>query len=181
MADVLTLALIKEYCRISHTASDNVLPIIRDGLMEFIEEQFGIVFDDAQALRSEHVDGNVFVLRLSSAPITQIVTITDTETDLTVLATAYEIDGANGIRRDDCERWSAGRRRWKVDFRAGYTAATIPNAIKLALLGLISRAYNNPDGRASESGAGHSVNWADLMDSDTAKVLSSQRVGGLIG
>jgi len=62
--------------------------------------------------------------------------------------------------------WDEGEDRYDVVYIGGWSSTTIPDAVKLALLQLPIRAYNNMDGKRSDSAEGQSVTWERLENSD---------------
>lgn len=106
---------------------------------------------------TEFLDGDAVNLIVAKRPITAITKITDMSDGSTVGSTTYSydadrgfvflVDSATGASLDE-EPWGSGRRRWKVEYKAGYAA--VPPDVKQAALILVAARYNRPDSLLAE-------------------------------
>lgn len=175
----ISLNVAKEYLQISHAAEDTILQIVIDSVEEWIQlycgillvgarndqiaAQLGVVIDGNEV--TENVDGGGYNLWPSLHPMTAITSVTDRDTDDAVTASDYRAN-ARRIFYESGARWDRGPQKWQVVYEAGWTDATIPSGLKLAILDGIYRAYKKRGGEGRESAAGLSKEWEDLFGSD---------------
>ena len=173
---LITLALAKSRLRVDGTGDDDLIQLLIDGAEDWIERGGGIPL--SYQTFTEFHSGGGFRLVPHMRPVRSVTSIYDQEAAAAVDSSVYELRG-NVIVRIDGGRWPHSPGRWKITYEAGYIAADVPVNIKLAILSLVSRAYNNPDGKTGEGAAGWSGSWASLADSDIMKLLSIERIQGV--
>lgn len=122
---------------------------------------------------TEDVEGGGIYLRPTRLPIASVDTITDLTNDDSEFSDY--IVSKTAIARDETmrTRWEKGFARWRVTYTGGYgDTYAAPGALKVAVLMIIARLYNNRQGLRSQSaGAGDSFGYADVMTSDICVLL----------
>lgn len=179
---LITTAIYKEFLQIDWDSENNILGIITEALEDHVSELTGIRFIETggSVTINDDVDGGDIHLRPKYHPITALNSITDRNTD-----EAYDISevlfNERSIWQEGLTRWDAGVERWRVNIDAGYTASTLPSGLKMIMLDVAFRWYNNRGGKQSESYEGVSVNWAEFFTSDVMAKLSAYDFRGPIG
>ncbi len=172
----ISLAEAKQACGISHTARDDFLQSIVDGVEDWTEQYLGRIFNVAE--RVDDLTGGGHALRPYTRPILSVTTVYDQDGDVTWDAGDWVLKH-DSIYTYDGSRWeSEPVGRWQVTYTAGDAAMPLP--VKMANLMLISRLWENPQGLTSQSAAGFTVGIASLMDSDVIKMLQPYRRGASI-
>lgn len=158
---LITLATVKEFLRISHTAEDVALQILLDAAEAFCAEMAGIhlcagaTYD---TFTSEKLDGGGLYLFPQHLPIRTITSIVDhNDDDAVVVATEYFIsEFLTHIERwaDDAtdgatQEWEGGRQRYHVTYTAGYMSTDLPASFKRAVMHYVYRDYH---GRMEDGG-----------------------------
>lgn len=137
---------------------------------------------------TEYHDGDGSrVVQLKNYPVTSVTSIHDDPdrnfTSSSLLdSTTYAVDEVNGritLLRDPLLRtlstvFGCGAQNIKVVYVAGYSASTVPDDLKQALLEMAGALYQNPQGRSikSERIGGYSVVY-DQMNSATSDFVRS--------
>jgi len=162
----LTLTQAKSYLRVGHSNDDVLIQLIVDGVEEWTERTFGLGL--SETTQTDYLDGGMRALWPQRYPVISITSVYDAVTENTSDADDYNLRNSLQIIQDGEGRWEDGRGRWRVIYTGGYgTTQAVPAGLKLELLGLVARAYENRVGAQSESAAGWSTNFASLLDSDT--------------
>lgn len=170
--DILTLDEIKEACQIGHSRQDSILAVVGDSMEGWIKKTCSVSVHTGSSISAttEYCDGGGKLLRVKYHPIVSITSVTDRDS-----STAVDSDNIRNneshIWRVDGAKWSSGASRWTVVYKAGYLKADFPPALKLAMLMLVARWYENRTSNKSSSLMGHSVSWDDLMDSDLQRII----------
>ncbi len=177
MADVLVLATVKEAIEIAHSAQDTILQIWMDGVESQVEAYLG--YKLASATRTDHLDGGGYGLWPTSRPVTAVTSVTDNISGTVISSGDYRVVDSV-FYLDSNARWDEGPvGRWTIVYTGGWTAATRPKKIDVALYDLIYRKYHNRGGKLTQGSGGYNVNWAG-SDSDVAKELREFRHGGAV-
>jgi len=179
---LIALAIYKEWLQIDWDTENNILGIITEGLEDHLQELIGVRFIESggDAALNNDVDGGDIHLRPKYHPVTALNSITDRNTD-----EAYDISDVKfnerTIWQEGQTRWGGGPERWRVNIDAGYTESSLPSGLKMVMLDVAFRWYNNRGGRKSESFEGVKVTWADFFTSDVMAKLSAYDFRGIIG
>lgn len=140
MASTITLDDAAEYLG----ASDDDLPELQrvvDAAEAAIAKRVSLPFTDATI--TDVIDGGVDELVLSIAPISAVAQVVD-RTDNTVLdPELYDVDPDRGFVIKEHGFFARGRRRWAVDYTAGYTAGQVPDDLQQAVLLLAQTWWSN--------------------------------------
>ena len=171
-ASVLTLAQIKAHLRVEGTDEDTYLTALAGGVEDWAARYLGVAW--SSAARTEDLDGGGVGLWPSYCPVSAVTSVTDNETAIAESTDNYAVWN-DQVLRDDRSRWGDGRARYRVVYTGGYSA--VPDGIVVALLQLVSRAYDNRGGKAGEAAAGWSGNWQELLGGDIAVMLSPYKHG----
>lgn len=178
---IVTVTLAKQFLRIEHKAQDDVLAIMLDAASEWITKETGIAFcDTAYTMFTEPVNGGGHSLWVAHMPIRAVVSIEDADAEVGMALDETRFD-SNRIWLESGERWADGGGRWKVIYTAGYKAAEVPADLRLLALQIISRAYNQRKGVASDSAGGYSESFEPLLTSGEMIRLRQYRMGGVLG
>ena len=165
----------KQAAQIGHDRQDAFLEVIGDSLEEFIESSCAIKLHERGAsklLPAEYCDGGRLNLFPMYHPIVGVTSVVDREDSSVADATGYRWNAWRIWKRDE-SNWRSGDQRWIVTYSAGYDLDDFPARLKLAMLMLCRRWYQNRGGASSESAMGEAVNWADLVDTDIEQLLES--------
>lgn len=158
---LLSLATVKQFLRIAHSAEDSALQIILDSAEAYVAKKAGIdLCADGATEHTEVVedlDGGDMALWPSKLPIRSVTSIKDVGDDLeTIPATEYGVgEYFTRIERwnDSSEdlvitSWDAGRKRYRVTYESGYLATELPAAFKVAVFQYVYRDYHSRDPKA---------------------------------
>lgn len=197
---MLDLATAKSYLRIgSSTAMDSLVQAIIDGAEDWVSEFCGVQF--GEVLRTDELDGGSKNLYTRRTPIRHVTSVTDVETSQAYAEdTDYRVQNDRltliqgeaygawaGRATDQGARWLEGQGRWQVNYLCGYLVATatttagpadgyahytVPGGLKMAVLEMVRRLYDNRGGVSSESASGWAVNWLTLHESDIVDLLT---------
>lgn len=178
---IVTTEQARLYLQISHSVEDSLIPLMIDGAQEFVAATTGLYFHDGDGSVTEHLDGGNESLWPSRLPIQSVTSVTDRES-----GEAYEYKATDSriLRKTANLVWPGGNaaaQRWAVVYSAGYDIDSAPVGLRLAVLDLVYRAYNNRGGQSSSSGAGHSMNWASIANSDIMDILDRHSIRRLAG
>ena len=172
---ILTLDLMKQAAMIGHSRQDAFLGVVGDSLEEWVENTCAIKLHERNAsklLPAEYVDGGRRNLVPMYHPIVGVTSVVDREDSSVTDAENYRWNAWRIWKRDE-SNWRSGDQRWIVTYSAGYDQDDIPATLKLGMLMLCKRWYDNRPGASSGSAMGESVNWADYVDTDINQILSS--------
>jgi hypothetical protein len=166
----LDLDLVREYLQVGHSGQDTVIQLLIDAAEEWAARWLGCDLEQAQ--HTEDVDGGQLYLAPTHRPLVEITSVTDRQTDdeydAAEVGDLIARANADGVPLDDT-LWPEGLARWRVVYYGGW--ADVPEGIKLGLLQLIGRAYQQRSGEASGSAAGVATNWQALAGSDILALL----------
>jgi hypothetical protein len=161
----------KRFAMIDHARQDDVLPYILDGIEEWIQKFTGALFQTSYSTLRDYADGGRPSLRLPHMPIVTVEGVYDRESSFTEYDSSLYYFNKNGIWLQGDGAWAAGRERWRVHYTAGYTPDNLPVGLRMLILQLFKRAYDSAGGKDSESVAGYSEKWQELLTSDEIKQL----------
>jgi len=163
MADLVTLAEVKEYMGITGTDYDDLLESLISRMSRFVETYCQRSF--AEAERTEYYDGTEYndgTLIVNNWPISSVAELFDNP-DRTFAAESeivaadyvvYEDSGIVQILIDNTTEYlsgatmghssgfQVGRQSIKIKYTAGYSAANMPEDLKGAVIELVSRKFN---------------------------------------
>jgi hypothetical protein len=159
---LIPLATVKQFLRIAHTAEDTALQIILDSAESWVAKQAGVHLTADGATEhttvTEDLDGDGAYLWPTKLPVRTISTVKDVMDDLaTVPATEYALGEfytrierwADTSAEGTLTEWSSGRKRYRVEYEAGYLASELPTAFKVAVLQYVYRDYHGRDAKSS--------------------------------
>jgi len=173
------------FCRVPDGTDASLFTLLIEAAESWIEETFGIGLSEATHI--EWLDGGSPNLWPSYYPIVSVTEVYDEEDEAAEDSSYYYLRGRWAIRRDGGTAWPAGsgrlgKGRYKVTYVAGFGGTyDVPPVLKLAVLQLVARAYDNRGELASEASAGHSMNWRELAGTDVWNVLLSIKPVSLVG
>lgn len=181
---LVPIATVKQALQISHSQTDDYLNLLIEGVQEFVAEHCGVsLWENAgEDARIDYLDGkNSRWLWPASLPIISVTSILDTEND-DERNTDHETYGTRTrIYRENDALWAPGEGRWKVTYKGGYGPATIPNALKLAVVEIVVRAFRGRGGVDHQSAAGYGFDFGDLLDSGLIKRLNRFKLSVDVG
>ena len=183
---VTSLALVKEYLMISHSAQDNVIQMMIDGAEDFLKAELGIELASASytenlPLANGPLDTSAWYvqpwmstgdmhLTPTHQPCTAVASVTDLYNPDSDPYTFTLINGLihwtdeNGIPYG---RWPQGVARFQVVYTAGL--ATVPAVITEAVCALVKRRYDSRSGETGTGASGATQTWSDFRDADFMK------------
>ncbi len=176
---LVELALIKEALEVDHTAQDNFIQKIIDGIEDWVGLYCGISLGLVVA-EVETVNGGGKSLHITNRPISAITLveiINDAEDVETVDSDEYQLANNEVIRNDE-SRWLRGRFNYRVTYNGGYSAATLPAGLEMLICDLVRRKYDNRGGKSNQAAAGFGTGWQALVGSDMLSQLEPYRLGG---
>jgi hypothetical protein len=170
---IIDVPTAKTFCQIGHAEEDPIIEILIESAEEWVQRYTGTRFytgsDDTPP--AEYCNGGAESLWPIFHPINDVTQIQDRENSENYDLTATRFDTWS-IWLADGGEWGAGRQRWQVTYKAGYTIDTIPAGLKLEILNMIKRAYDNRGGLKADSISGLRTDWEALLDSDMIKRIS---------
>ena len=171
---VISLAEAKSVCRIgSGSAYDSPVTLAVNGAEAWVANYLGTAWAATSTI--EHHDGGTRYLWLRHWPATAITTVIDQiYDDTTIDADDYTLMDDGRIRKTSNAVWTAGAGRYKVTFTYGYTALTVPDGIKLAMLALIRRAWEGA-GQTVQTGQDVTTHWDTLARGEVSELLRPYR------
>lgn len=145
----VTLAEAKAWCRVDSSADDAVLTMLVKAACQAVANLTGLGLGSAvwRLTRDDFAD----TIELNRGPVLAIEEFTYTDAEgatVAVPAEVYTLDGISNparIVRNEGEEWPQVRDRInvvQVEFTAGHTAATLPDALRLAVLGAVAGWYD---------------------------------------
>ena len=167
---VVTLALAKSWLQIAHTAQDDVVQMLLNGVEDELSKLLHLSFTSRTVTEDLGVEATEFpsqqnafrrvgtgvsVLLPTVKPVTALTTILDRYASD---AAAYGIVQDDMIyRSDDALRvaagtFAAGPKRYRVTYTAGYSA--LPDGLTRAVLMLVDNDYRARGGEMSASAGG---------------------------
>ena len=173
---LVSVALAKTHLQITHSQEDDLLGVFIAGAQEQIERYCQTKVEETELTeRTETLEGGGLILSPSVLPLVSLTSLTDTSTGEEVPAEDY-IARNYGLIRVDGKPWDAGF--YEVEYTGGYTEATAPSGLSVAILQMVSRFYYNRKNATSEGG----LSFMNLTESDLDKLLwrysFRARVGG---
>lgn len=173
----ISLVEAKNFLRVGHTAQDTSIQNIIDGAEAWVEETLGRRF--TVTTRVEYLTGGGFALRPRQRPVVSVTEVYDDESSVAVNSDDYDLV-RDGIYRDDMERWNeVPENAWRVTYVAG---EVLPPGLKLGILMLIDRAYQNRSGLERQGAAGYGMNFQSIAQGDIMDMLRPwMRGGAMIG
>lgn len=171
MPTVVTLARMKEFLTVDYAVQDDVIEDLIDGAEEYVARVCGREL--SQQTHAEDLDGGGYALWPTHAPVASVSSVVDNESGAAVSDTDYVVSG-DYIVRDDGDRWDdSPARRWRVTYTGG--DSSVPEGLKVVVMKLVSRWFQNRDGKDSQGAAGFSVDWTAFSDSDIMRALEPYR------
>ncbi|HHY92858.1 MAG TPA: hypothetical protein GX511_05915 [Firmicutes bacterium] len=169
MTDLVTLAEAQAYLQLDAASAD--LADLVTNISAQVEAYTGRYFIQRQV--TEYQDGGGCDLFLQHSPVVGTPTVTDLETGLPVTGfVSYPQEGILYLPGG----WPAGRRRYEVQYVAGYAADTseVPKDVKQAALEWIYARYYRRDAGLSREALGD-YSWSGEAGIPSAVRLVLQR------
>ena len=190
MADLLTVYTVAQYLGLDEYA--DVQSTIEDMInaAQNVIQRIANRSLDANQERTEYYNASGTHLYVDHAPITEIINLTDdvqySERAITLSNVIQNTDdGGRNYRRGKIELWKneggfcGGRLNARVNYRAGWTVATLPDDLRQAWLELVLFWYNNPQrvGLVQAAIAGETVAWQQVeVPQELMKVFKAYRL-----
>jgi len=156
MGYYLTVTESKAYLGVTGTSSDSIIDTLITASTNVVENYTGRSFTDSDQTFVEYIDGGGNNLTVTNPPITKISAIEDTFDDNNAWDSGtYESNSNAGLIyvspissslntfMDDVysNKWGEGRRRYKVTYSGSYATSSIPEAVRIATLMILSDMY----------------------------------------
>jgi hypothetical protein len=178
---LISLTEFKNHIGISGSTDDTIITTYINAVGDFIKEYLGREIEEKEIVERFDGDDIKDIIFLSNYPVTTFTWLkyrkgtyaVEEMTDFD--ASDYQRDDEKGIIYVDV--MYPGIRNIEVYYKAGYAAAAIPNAIKVAALKLTAKIYNKKrsDGFSSEEVSNARIEWDKYLSSDIEELLSSFR------
>lgn len=157
MSDLVTLSDVKAALGITGDAQDGQINFLLAGADDMVAAYCGRAI--RQAALVEYHDGGGPTITVTSWPVaaSPALVVTDRVTGSVVSADTYDLDLTKGqisLRPAYGTFWR-GHRRYQVAYTGGWTAGTVPGAIKAGIAKIIE-AHMRAAGLVSESDHGYS-------------------------
>lgn len=173
--DVITLEEAKGFIQIGGDLADTTVNLVGDGAEQFIANYTGVYWTETEV--TETLPGGGQNLWPNHGPIVSVDSVYTTEDGSVTDSSLYKIIDNHHLNYD-YGRWPEGQRYWSVDYTAGYgDTYSVPADLKMAILQLCGRWFENRRGAESEDAAGHSISFLDLLDTDIEYILESHSYG----
>ena len=172
----ITVEQAKQFLQIGHSEQDAILTLLLEGLDDTVERLCNIKLSDADY--EELVDGGGYGLRVENLPLNSVSSVEGAESGS---SESFKVVRSAIYRTDETERWTSGYHRYKVTYNGGY--ASVPPGLKIVMLQLLDRFYNNRGGLVQQSVAGYTTEWQAFLDDrgDLQALLSPFKKGTKIG
>lgn len=181
MSALVTLAQAKEHIRISNDAVNDQITLLLNSVEDWVARKCATLFSTAAQVEEHH--GDVKNIEPFVRPIVSITKVRDLYMQEDMDATYYRLTadkrkiqyvgtGCVPISWPDTDAY---HRRYEVTYVGGYNdgdtvkpvdSSTAPVGLRLAVLGLVRRAYEVRGGQVGQSGQGFSVQWDTLADGE---------------
>jgi uncharacterized phiE125 gp8 family phage protein len=178
---LIELEDLKNHIGLDSNDDDEILKFYIEGIGEFLKERLGLIIESASVTEYFNGDDIKDIIFLANYPVTVLTSLQyNSGTWGTPVWTAFDVDDYN-LDGDKgmiyCDSMYAGIRNIKVVYTAGYSAATIPKALKIAVLKMVAKIYNKrrSDGFSSEEVAGARVEWDKFLSSDIEELIAPYR------
>lgn len=173
--NAITLAEAKQQIQIGSDLADAEIIDIAEGAEAWVSRQTGRLWTEQQI--TDFVDGGGRYLWLPQGPVISVSAVETAVSGTSVSSDLYQIVQARRLMYD-YGRWPGGLDYWKVTYTAGYGSTySIPADLKLLVLQLAARWFDNRKGTEREGSSGHSISWAALADSDMMITLQNYTMG----
>lgn len=172
---MLQLSVVKQYCRISGDAEDDMLNIIIADVEQRVSNMTGLQWTQSAGV-SQIVNGGGRHLWIIEGPLTSIDTIKEFDSGVEITTSGYHLQDDRRILRDGNARWADIP--YEVIGTVGYDGAdNVPGDLLGAMYGLCGRVYRQKGGIDSESAGQHSMSWKDLQDTDEMATIRHYKLG----
>ena len=182
----VTLALVKSWLQIGHTAQDDVIQLMIDGAESFLAQYLNVKFtsedyeedldsvlenefqrDPAYGFASPLLGNGASFLIPGNRPVTAIESILDLQDNNAARDFRQQGDllAYTDAQGNFLGTWPPGLKRFRVSYTAGYDADTIPAVVKQAVCMLVARTYAARDGQNAMAATGSAIEYGSLMDS----------------
>jgi len=165
---IVTTSEVRAMGRIGGTVNESFLETIIAGAESYLAELMGVAFTNGS--HTERHSGGFKQIWTNVQPISSVTRVYDRWTEDNVDSTIYETDGRS-IYIIQGGYWEEGDRRYDVYYVGGWAVADVPAAVKLAIMQLAARMYDNYSGKNTQSAAGFGTDWESLMDSDIMRYI----------
>lgn len=167
---VTTLAEAKAYLRISWDTEDVVIQACLDGAEEYIEQYCSIQLSQTAQTNEVITADCKYYFTPSVLPIISIQHLYDVD-DLTEDLKDEVFHNSIIVKYiQDNTFFRTNNQQYEFSYVGGYSS--IPAGLKIGILQLTARMYENRSSKDSEKSDGYSVSYSALMNSDIINILS---------
>ncbi len=171
----VTVDEVKEFLPIDYDVQDGTVAILIAGVDDFLERVLGRKLAEPAAY-TDDVDGGGFALWPKNRPVASVASVTNLSTELEEDSDLYVLS-EDRIHRIDGHEWDDDYPGcWRVVYEGGELA---PGGLKMAVLQLISRLFDNRGGKVTQGAAGYGITWDKLMDGDIWTLLAPYERGAV--
>lgn len=178
---IVTLAEAKNFLRIAHDTQDDYICNLIASVTDWIERKCSISLS-AKTFIEYHAGGGYYITP-EHCPINSVSSVYDTLSETTLVQDDDYVVYTDRIMFAGSGRFPAinGAPRYRITYNGGYGATVaLPQGLRLAILQIISRAWNNRGNSTTQSSQGESVSWDDLIQSDLWHYLRPFMQGDLL-
>lgn len=180
---LVTVTEIKNYLNITGSGLDTFLTTVSQEAQNILESWMNRSFEEQTDIEEDFSGDDSDIRVLKHRPVTavsEVLISIDNNSEIT--STGYKFFEESGILQLKANIFPKGVKNCRVTYTAGYTASTIPAAIKLAikqLAALIYKESGQGEGRLGKRSInqpdGGTVSYIDKLPSQTLRMLSRYR------
>jgi len=175
---LITLEDLKNHIGLDSNDDDEIIATYISAVGDVLKNHIGRVIEEETV--TEYFDGDDITdkIFLSNYPLTAF-------TSFQYRTGTYAVPVWNNFNTEDyqtdldggviyTDNMYNGVRNIKVVYKAGYAAASIPSALKLAALKLVAKVYNKKrsDGFSHEEAGGAAIDWDKFLSDDIKALIS---------
>ena len=183
MGRLVTVEQAKAFVGVSSSSADSVVTTILDGIEAWIQEELRLTLTSQEGV-IERCDGGLECLYLDTRPVTSITEVYDILGEEVIATDEYYL-AQYGVMMEPAinDRWPRGRDRYRVTYTGGLTSTVITDSyagLRLAVLELIYRTYENRGGKSGGSSKSQSTNWQQFLDTDIERKIRAFSMKGIL-
>ena len=175
---MITVDDFKSYISLSASDYDGVIAVLISGVVSWIEAMTNNKIKEVaveEYFDGDDIDGDIYLannLNLKDLTVQyendgSWVALSDTE---------YVFYKDQGIVKLKSVRW--GELNYKISYKAGFSGQDVPDNLKLAILKMVGRLWNQrkSDGLKTESLGDACIAWEEQLTPDVASILSGYKM-----
>lgn len=176
--EVITLSEARDQIQIGSDLADSTITQIAESAEAWVSDYTGRQWSETSV--TEYLDGGGRYLWPHKGPIVSVSEIATTVNGSEISTDLYKLLKADRVFHK-YGRWEGGPDYYEITYTAGYgDTYEVPEDLRLAILQLTARWFDNRKGAASEGASGHNITWERLSGVDLMRTLNRYKCGELI-